>query len=226
MKDKIILELRAAVGGDDSKLLIKDMRDIYLKVCRNNSFESKIIEDNDALIIIWITGVNAKNTFINEQGGHRWQRVPPTEKKGRVHTSSITVALMEENDYKEVELYSNEYRLETTRGTGNGGQKRNKTESCVVVTHIATGIKVRRDSRSQLQNKEAAIAELTERVNNFYRTGHNSLTVENRNEQIGEGGRADKRRTYRVKDDLVVDHITNKTASLKDILRGKINLLS
>ena len=134
--------------------------------------------------------------------------------------------MLEENEYQEVQLYPNEYRLETTRGTGNGGQKRNKTESCVVVTHIATGIKVRRDSRSQLQNKEAAIAELTERVNNFYRTGHDSLTVENRNEQIGEGGRADKRRTYRVKDDLVVDHITNKTASLKDILRGKINLLS
>ena len=157
-------------------------------------------------------------------GNHRWQRIPPTERRGRVHTSSITVALLEANDYKEVEIHPSEYRLETTRGSGS--QKRNKTESCVVVTHIATGIKVRRDSRSQLQNKEAAIAELTERVNNFYRTGHDSLTVENRNEQIGEGGRADKRRTYRVKDDLVVDHITNKTASLKDILRVKINLLS
>jgi peptide chain release factor 1 len=178
------------------------------------------------LPIYVFSGPKVKEIFQNEIGNHRWQRVPPTEKKGRVHTSSITVAIMEENEYQEVQLYPNEYRLETTRGTGNGGQKRNKTESCVVVTHIATGIKVRRDSRSQLQNKEAAIAELTERVNNFYRTGHDSLTVENRNEQIGEGGRADKRRTYRVKDDLVVDHITNKTASLKDILRGKINLLS
>jgi peptide chain release factor 1 len=133
---------------------------------------------------------------------------------------------MEENDYKEVEIHPNEYRLETTRGTGNGGQKRNKTESCVVVTHIATGIKVRRDSRSQFQNKEAAIAELTERVNNFYRTGHDSLTVENRNDQIGKGERGDKRRTYRVKDGIVIDHITNKTANIKDILRGKIQLLS
>ena len=226
MKDKIILELRAAVGGDDSKLLIKDMRDIYLKVCRNNSFESKIIEDNDALIIIWITGVNAKNTFINEQGGHRWQRVPPTEKKGRVHTSSITVAIMEENDYKEVELYSNEYRLETTRGTGNGGQHKNTTDSCVVVTHIATSIKVVRDGRNQHKNKEDALKELTKRVNDYYRTGHLEESVEERRDQIGKGDRSDKRRTYRVKDSIVIDHITNKTASLKDVLRGKIDLLS
>lgn len=178
------------------------------------------------LYIYVFSGDNVNEIFQQEIGLHRWQRIPPTEKRGRVHTSTITVALIEENDYKDIKLYPHEYRLETTRGTGNGGQKRNKTESCVVVTHIVTGIKVRRDSRSQLQNKEAAIAELTERVNNFYRTGHDSLTADNRSEQIGDGSRSDKRRTYRVKDDLVVDHITNKTASLKDILRGKIELLS
>ena len=172
------------------------------------------------------SGPKVKEIFKNEIGLHRWQRIPPTEKRGRVHTSTITVALIEDNDYKNIELYNHEYRLETTRGTGNGGQKRNKTESCVVVTHIVTGIKVRRDSRSQLQNKEAAMAELTERVNNFYRTGHNSLTAYNRSEQIGYGSRSDKRRTYRVKDNVVIDHITNKNASLKDIMKGKINLLS
>lgn len=224
--EKIKLEIRGAEGGTDAKLLVCEMKDIYTKAANINNIAWIVDEERDGYVSIWLTGKNVKKIFENEIGNHRWQRVPPTEKKGRVHTSSITVAMLEENEYQEVQLYPNEYRLETTRGTGNGGQKRNKTESCVVVTHIATGIKVRRDSRSQLQNKEAAIAELTERVNNFYRTGHDSLTVENRNEQIGEGGRADKRRTYRVKDDLVVDHITNKTASLKDILRGKINLLS
>ena len=172
------------------------------------------------------SGLNAKEIFQQEIGNHRWQRVPPTEKKGRVHTSSITVAMLEENQYKEVQLHPNEYRLETTRGTGPGGQHRNTTDSTVVVTHEATGIKVVRNGRCQHKNKEEALVELKKRINDFYRNGHDSITSEQRKEQIGEGGRSDKRRTYRVKDGVVVDHITNKTASLKDILRGKINLLS
>jgi peptide chain release factor 1 len=133
---------------------------------------------------------------------------------------------LEENDYKEVDIHPSEYRLETTRGTGNGGQKRNKTDSCVVVTHIATNIKVVRDGRNQHQNKEDALKELTKRVNEYYKTGHVSESVEERRDQIGKGDRSDKRRTYRVKDSIVVDHITNKTVSLKDVLRGKIDLLS
>lgn len=125
-----------------------------------------------------------------------------------------------------MELHPNEYRLETTRGTGNGGQHKNTTDSCVVVTHEATGIKVVRDGRCQHKNKEEALKELKMRVNNFYKTGHDNANSEERREQIGEGGRSDKRRTYRVKDNLVIDHITNKTASLKDILRGRIDLLA
>lgn len=152
--------------------------------------------------------------------------MPPTERKGRVHTSSITVAILDVNDYKEVEIHPSELRIETTRGTGNGGQYKNTTDSCVVVTHMATNIKVVRDGRNQHKNKEEALKELKRRVNEFYRTGHVSEEVEERREQIGKGDRSDKRRTYRVKDGVVVDHITNKTASLKDILRGKLELLA
>ncbi len=96
----------------------------------------------------------------------------------------------------------------------------------MVITHYTTGIKVVRNGRCQHKNKEEALVELRKRVNEFYRTSHNNIVSEQRKEQIGEGGRSDKRRTYRVKDGIVIDHITNKTASLKDILRGKINLLS
>ena len=133
---------------------------------------------------------------------------------------------METNDYKEVEIHPSEYRLETTRGSGNGGQHKNTTDSCVVVTHIATGIKVVRDGRHQHANKEDALKELKRRVNEFYQTGHMSEEVEERREQIGKGDRSDKRRTYRVKDGVVLDHITGKTASYKDILKGKIELLA
>lgn len=116
--------------------------------------------------------------------------------------------------------------METTRGTGNGGQHKNTTDSCVVVTHVATGLKVVRDGRNQHKNKEDALKELKIRVNDFYRTRHLSDEVGERREQIGKGDRSDKRRTYRVKDSVVVDHITNKTANLKDVLRGKIELLA
>lgn len=107
-----------------------------------------------------------------------------------------------------------------------GGQHKNTTDSCVVVVHRATGIKVVRDGRNQHANKDDALKELTKRVNEFYRTGHMSDEVEERRDQIGKGERSDKRRTYRVKDGLVIDHITNKTASFKEISKGKIELLA
>ncbi len=222
----IILEIRASEGGEDAKLLVGDMMNIYNKTANNNKFNWRVLEERSGFVKIWISGKNPRKVFSNEVGNHRWQRVPPTENKGRVHTSSITVAILDDKQFEEVEITPDEYRIETTRGTGNGGQKRNKTESCVVITHLLTGIKVRRDSRSQSKNKEAALLELTERVNNFYRTGYDEVNVEERRDQIGNGKRGDKRRTYRVKDDLVKDHITNKSTSLKNILKGKIELLS
>lgn len=172
------------------------------------------------------SGDNPLEIFKNEIGSHRWQRIPPTEKRGRVHTSTITVAILEENNYDYVELKPYEIRIETTRGTGNGGQHKNTTDSCVVITHYATGLKVVRDGRNQHKNKEDALRELTKRVNDLYKNGHNDEITKERRDQIGKGERSDRRRTYRVKDSIVVDHITNKTASLKDILRGKIELLS
>lgn len=177
------------------------------------------------LPIYVFSGHRVKEIFENEQGVHSWHRVPPTEKKGRVHTSSITVVLLEENDYKNIELPTNEMRIETTRGTGKGGQHKNTTDSCVIITHQPTGIKVVRDGRDQHKNKRDAIEELTKRVNTYYRVGHDGIAVEERRGQIGNSERSDKRRTYKVKDSLVIDHITNKSASLKDILRGKIELL-
>jgi peptide chain release factor 1 len=178
-----------------------------------------------ALHIYVFSGINVKQIFENEVGSHSWHRVPPTERKGRVHTSSITVVLLEENNYIEQELNPNEIRIETTRGTGNGGQKRNVTDSCVTVTHIPTGVKVRRDSRSQHQNKVEALMELTKRINEHHRTNHDSTDIQDRKGQIGNSERSDKRRTYKVKENMVIDHISGKTARLKDVLRGKIELL-
>lgn len=129
------------------------------------------------------------------------------------------------NDYVPIELNSSEIKLETTRGTGNGGQHKNTTDSCVVVTHIPTGIKVVVDGRNQHNNKKNALKELTDRVNHLYETGHLMNEYEAKKEQLSDASRGDKRRTYKVTESTVIDHITGKRARLKDILRGKINLL-
>lgn len=142
-----------------------------------------------------------------------------------MQTSSVTVAVMDDNQYKDVEIHSDEIKTEYTRGTGPGGQHKNKTDSCVVLTHYSTGLKVRCDGRNQHKNEKEALKELTKRVNDFYRTGKIENDIEIRKEQIGIGGRSDKRRTYRVKDGEVIDHITGKRTKLKYIQRGKLVLL-
>lgn len=135
------------------------------------------------------------------------------------------MAVIEVSHYKEVEVPFSQIKVETTRGTGNGGQHKNSTDSCVIMTHKPTGIKAVEDGRSQLTNRENAYKKLKMRINTYYRTGFLEEASEERRDQIGDGSRSDKRRTYRVKDGMVTDHLTNKVASYKDIIRGKIHLL-
>lgn len=167
-----------------------------------------------------------KSFFSNEAGCHRWQRVPPTEKRGRVHTSTITVAIMDSVEFGNIKLNLDDCRIETTRGTGNGGQHKNTTDSCVVITHIPTGLKVVRDGRSQHKNKDEAITELKSRLNSFYKKGFDDELYKLRKKQISSGNRgSDKKRTYNEKSDSVVDHETGKTITLKNFFKGKIELL-
>lgn len=132
---------------------------------------------------------------------------------------------MDSKSYQDVEINMNELHIEFTRGTGNGGQHKNTTDSCVVMVHLPTGIKVVRDGRNQHKNKEEALIEIKRRVNCFYRTGHDDEVAEERSNQIGTGERSDKKRTYREKDDRVIDHETEKSASLKQFMKGKLELL-
>lgn len=168
------------------------------------------------------SGAGVKKLFENEIGTHTWQRVPPTEKRGRVQTSSIIVTVLDKPPYKEVEVQPHEVDILLTKGDGNGGQHRDKTMSCVIMTHIATGIRVTKNGRNQHRNKKEAFKEITKLVNNFYQTGKIQREAEERKEQISE----QKRRTYRVKDGMVIDHLSGKTAKLKDVVRGKIEKLS
>lgn len=170
-------------------------------------------------------GRRIEAVFANEAGGHRWQRVPPTEKKGRRHTSTITVAVLPEATKVELHIDDADLDWKTARGSGPGGQHRNKTDSAVQLTHKPTGIIVRIDGRSQHDNKETALAILRSRLLQSEKTNARRQRSEARKAQVGSGMRGDKVRTVSVFNDFVHDHTTNKKTSYKKYSRGEFDEL-
>ena len=161
----------------------------------------------------------------NEAGGHRIQRVPPTERRGRVHTSTVTVAVLDRAAPVAVSVPDSDLAIEWFSGTGKGGQHRNKHQNCCRVTHIPTGL-VRsahgRERVPNLRNARAAIEEaLAEAAASSSAAGRNAT----RKEHVGSGMRGDKRRTYRFQEDRVTDHITGRSASCREVLRGAVDRL-
>lgn len=167
-----------------------------------------------------VTG-EAESLFLDEAGGHRYQRVSPTEKRGRVHTSTITVATLKEPTATQVRIDDRDLEFSTTRGSGPGGQNRNKVESCVIVKHKPSGLTVRCETeRSQHQNKASALSLLRARLWEQEQTKQFSQRADARKQQVGSGQRGDKRRTIRCQDDQVNDHVTGKHWTWKDYERG------
>lgn len=173
-----------------------------------------------ALLLYVFSGTDVKEFFQNESGGHRWQRTPPTETKGRVHTSVVTVAIVEKPSMSTKKLNPKEVGVMTTMGSGPGGQHRNRTYSCVTLTHKPTGIKVREDGRSQAKNKEKAMAELQNRVDKHYNSLKRGYVDNNRKEQVGNGSRSERIRTYNTKNNRVVNHENGKKMALSQLYRG------
>lgn len=172
-------------------------------------------------MIFRASGKGAAALFQNESGGHRWQRVPPNEKRGRIHTSTVTVVVLPEEPVTDIELSTADLEWQATRGSGPGGQHRNKVDSCVILTHRPTGIIVRCDAeRSQYRNRVLAYQLLRHRL----RERESRLSAERRNaerrRQAGTGMRGDKIRTIRCQDGIVTCHRTGEKGSLKAYLRG------
>jgi len=177
--------------------------------------------------MIRFSGEDVQKIFRKESGGHRWQRKPPNEKRGRIHTSTVTVAVLDEPDFGDVTIDLQDLDIRTTRGSGPGGQHRNTSDTAVIVTHRPTEISVKVErGRSQYQNKEEALRILRARIFELEKINADLTRADERRQQVGTGMRGDKIRTIRYQDGIVKDHRTGKKMKLRNYLSGHIEELA
>ena len=224
----IILELRAGAGGDEAGLFAEELFRAYTIYAAEKSWAVRIISISEGNaggykeVIASFSGNKVYSFMKYESGVHRVQRVPKTESQGRVHTSTITVAVIPEVEIKEISVNNNDLRIDTYRSSGNGGQSVNTTDSAVRVTHIPSGLVVTcQDGKSQLSNKEQALKVLYSRLQSMEEDGRRKEASEERLSQIGTGDRSERIRTYNFPQSRVTDHrIGFTTHALGAIMDG------
>lgn len=173
-----------------------------------------------------ITGKEASKYFQHERGIHCIQRVPPTERGGRVHTSIVSVAILALPPVCKSELKQSDIEVQTTRGSGPGGQHRNKNDTAVKIIHKPTGLQIYMNGKSQHQNKKQGLRILTEKVRQYYQSEATEKYNSNRHQQLGTKGRGNKIRTYNFKKHRVVDHqLGTKTSRIEDVMSGNFDLI-
>ncbi len=227
----VIMEIRGGAGGDEANLFAYELYKLYVKYAERNRWKTEDIEISttelgglkEAIFSISGRGVYSKLKY--ESGVHRVQRVPETESQGRVHTSTATVAVLPEVEDVEVHIDEKDLKIDTLRSSGAGGQHVNKTESCIRMTHLPTGIVVLcQDERSQTKNREKAMRVLKSRLYDYYQSQYDKEYSENRRSQVGTGDRSERIRTYNFPQGRVTDHRIGLTLhSIDNFMLGDID---
>ena len=220
----VIVEMRPAAGGDESSIFVGDLFSAYKKFADNLDWKIKLLEVDETshgygFISFMISGENVYSKRKFESGVHRVQRVPATESKGRVHTSTITVAVLPEIEDVEFVINNSDLRIDTYRASGAGGQHVNRTESAVRITHIPTGISVAcQEGKSQIENRETAMKMLRSKLWEKKEEEKRKNISDLRKGQVGTGERAEKIRTYNYPQNRVTDHRINLTLNKLDLV--------
>lgn len=227
----VILEIRAGAGGEEAGLFGTELMRMYMRYAESKRWKVEEIEGSYTdlggvkEVVLMISGQGAYSRLKYESGVHRVQRVPETESQGRVHTSTVTVAVLPEAEDVEINIEEKDLRVDIFRSSGAGGQHVNKTESAIRITHLPTGIVVTcQDERSQIKNRDKAMKVLKSRLYDHYAGEAAEKLASNRKSQVGTGDRSERIRTYNFPQGRVSDHRIGLTLySLESYLMGDMD---